>query len=380
MSEDQDHGRITCTNCRRPYPAIGLPYRCPACGGLFDFSQPWSWDDSRVDPSQPGIWRYRFSLGLPEGVEAVSLGEGRTPLVWARVFGRRVGFKCEFLNPTASFKDRGSVLIAAWLRARRVDAAVEDSSGNAGASLAAYLSRCGIPLRVFIPAQASGPKRAQIEALGGQLVPIAGTRTEVAEAVEVEARRGATYASHAFLPFNLPGYATAAYEIAEDLGGELPAAVILPVGQGGFLLGLWRGFQAIRVAYAKQGFPAGTGREAAPRMIGVQARACAPLWTLEQGGPAALGFVAENPTLAEGVRVFHPLRAGSVLEAIHTSGGSICAVEESEILPGRDALARLGFYVEPTSAIVWTALAQTLATFPDPVVVVLTGSGYKYRE
>jgi threonine synthase len=89
------------------------------------------------------------------------------------------------------------------------------------------------------------------------------------------------------------------------------------------------------------------------------------------------GSVVENPTLAEGVRVPDPARKNAVLQAVLESRGAIVGVEEAEILSGRDAIARLGFYVEPTSAIVWSALRQTIQDLPDPIVVILTGSGYK---
>lgn len=88
--------------------------------------------------------------------------------------------------------------------------------------------------------------------------------------------------------------------------------------------------------------------------------------------------MTENDTLAEGVRVRFPLRAQAVLAAVEKSGGIFVAVDEENILPGRDALARRGFYVEPTSAIVWSALEQTVPELADPVVVILTGSGLKY--
>jgi threonine synthase len=143
----------------------------------------------------------------------------------------------------------------------------------------------------------------------------------------------------------------------------------VPAGQGGLLLGIHRGFEALQRAGLAPSIP---------RMIGVQARACAPLWAMFSGGRQALGFVAENRTLAEGVRVRFPVRGDAVLDAVQSSRGAILAVDEEDILPGRDALARLGLYVEPTSAIVWTALAQSLDDLPDPVVVVLTGSGYKF--
>jgi threonine synthase len=191
-----------------------------------------------------------------------------------------------------------------------------------------------------------------------------------ADGLRSEAQAGAAYASHACLPFNLPGYATLAYELFEQLGGRLPGAVLLPVGQGGLLLGLWRGFERLRAA---------TQTQEAPRLIGVQARACAPLWALFTNGPDGLRFVAENPTLAEGVRVRYPLRGDAVLEAVRHSRGLLEAVDEAEIPAGRKALSRLGLNVEPTSAIVWPVLQRLLPDLPDTVVVVLTGSGDKFE-
>ena len=92
-----------------------------------------------------------------------------------------------------------------------------------------------------------------------------------------------------------------------------------------------------------------------------------------------LGFITEAPTLAEGVRVRSPLRMDAVVSTVRDSGGRFVTVQESEILPGRDSLARMGFYVEPTSALVWGALREWLPQLADPVVVVLTGSGYKWK-
>ncbi|MEJ5225380.1 MAG: pyridoxal-phosphate dependent enzyme, partial [Anaerolineales bacterium] len=154
---------VSCLNCGRSYTIDGAPYRCPRCGGVYDSPAPLAYDPSKIDRSQPGIWRYRHTFGLPEGAEAVTLGEGNTPLLWAEVLGRQVAFKCEFLNPTGSFKDRGTSVIVSTLKSRGVTAVVEDSSGNAGASLAAYGARAGMAVRIFTPAGASGPKRQQIE-------------------------------------------------------------------------------------------------------------------------------------------------------------------------------------------------------------------------
>jgi threonine synthase len=360
---------VSCTNCGRTYPLDRTPYKCLICGGIFDIPAPLVFDSSKIDKTQPGIWRYRHSFGLPAGAEAISLGEGNTPLLWAEVFGRQVAFKCEYLNPTGSFKDRGSTVIASVIKSRGVNEAVEDSSGNAGASFAAYASRAGIHARIFIPVSASGPKRQQIEAYGAEVVSIPGTRSDVTTAVQKAAEEGTVYASHAYLPYNLPGYATVAYEILEQLG-TIPSAVIVPCGQGGLLLGIARGFDAVR----------NSGNfTVIPKLFGVQARACSPLWVMSTVGLSGMGFVSEGQTVAEGVKVKNPVRGDTLIKTVRANRGSFIAVDEEAILSGRNELARRGFYVEPTSAIVWSALEQILAQLPDPVVVLLTGSGFKSK-
>jgi threonine synthase len=356
-----------CSNCHRLYPEQGLPYRCLHCGGVFVIKEGISFSAEDVDKAQPGLWKYRHSFGLPEDAPVISLGEGDTPLVEGHGFGKKLAFKLEFLNPTGSFKDRGTAPLVSFLLSRGVKEAVEDSSGNAGASFAAYAARAGIRGRVFVPGYASGPKRAQIEAYGAELVSISGPRSAAAEAVRRAAEEGAVYASHSMLPFGLPGIATIAYELFEQLG-VAPGAVIAPVGHGSLLLGIAQGFAALQA----------TGIiKKIPQLVGVQARACAPLWALATQGPAGLAWVSEGETLAEGVRVRQPVRGDELLRAVESSGGRFVAVEEEQILPARDALAHAGLFVEPTSAIVWAALQDIAKELPEPIVLILTGSGLK---
>jgi threonine synthase len=360
---------ILCSSCRRPYPDEGLPYRCPTCAGIFDYAGPWSYEPEAINPDDRGIWKYAHTFGFRLETTALTLGEGDTPLVWADVLRRRVAFKLEYLNPTGSFKDRGTAPLVSFLKSRQVGRVVEDSSGNAGSSLAAYCARAGIEAHIYVPDSASGPKRAQIEAYGARLVRIMGPRSNAAEAVSRAAENGEVYASHVFLPHGLPGIATIAYELFEQLG-EAPGAVIAPVGHGSLLLGVGRGFKALH----KAGLITRT-----PRLFGVQARACAPLWALSSFGSAGLGWVAEGPTLAEGIRISHPARGDAVLDIVEQSSGEFIVVDEEEIIAGVEQLARRGMYVEPTSATVWNPLLNVLPDAPDPVVVVLTGSGFKSR-
>lgn len=358
---------FACSNCKRPFPEQGVPHQCPHCGGVFAVAGAIDYAPASVDAKLPGIWKYRQSFGLPENAPVVSLGEGTTPLIEGSAFGKKLAFKLEYLNPSGSFKDRGTAPLASFLLARRVTEAIEDSSGNAGASFAAYAARAGIKGRVFVPDYASGPKRAQIEAHGAELVSILGPRSEAGAAVRRAAEGGAVYASHALLPFGLPGIATIAYEIAEQLGGA-PGSIVSPAGHGSLLLGIGRGFEALKAAGIIQKIPV---------LVGVQARACAPLWALSTQGVAGLAWVTEGETKAEGVRVKQPVRGDELLRLVEASGGRFLAVEEQEILPARDALARAGLFVEPTSAIVWAGLNQIASELPEPVVLILSGSGLK---
>ena len=316
----------------------------------------------------PGIWRYRHTFCLPKNAAVISLGEGNTPLVWSEAFERKVAFKLEFLNPTGSFKDRGTVPLVSFLGSRGVTAAVEDSSGNAGASFAAYAAVAGIRARIFVPAYASGPKRAQIEAYGAEVISVPGERSKATEAVERAALDGAVYASHAYMPHDLLGYATVAYELFEQLG-EAPGTVITPVGQGSLLLGVGRGFEVLHHAGLI---------DCLPVLIGVQAAACAPLWmAFNEGARPGSNYISENETLAEGVRVRYPLRGESLLPLVRYTRGRFVVVDEVSILPGRDQLAYRGLFVEPTSAIVWDGLSQVVGQVPEPIVAILTGSGLK---
>ncbi len=325
-----------------------------------------------MDHSAPGLWRHRHSFGLPACAPVVSLGEGDTPLIpvnsRAGPDGEAVWLKLDSLNPTGSYKDRGSAVLLSHLLARGAAAAVEDSSGNAGASFAAYAARAGLRARVFVPESAAGPKRSQIEAYGAELVRVPGPRSAAAEAVWQEAKRGSVYASHAYLPFGLAGIATLAYELWQQLG-RAPGSVIAPVGHGGLLLGIARGFQTLERAGLIT---------ARPYLVGVQAAACAPVWLGFTAGAAAMQSAAEGPTVAEGVRVRRPVRAAALLREILPGQGTFVAVAEERILPAYRDLARQGLHVEPTSALPWCAYQDLAGSLPTPVVLVMTGAGLKY--
>jgi threonine synthase len=357
---------VSCSGCGQSYPETGFHYRCPHCESLFELVQPLPYDP--FNPGQTtGIDRFRRSFSIPQSVDFLSLGEGNTALVPDTFIDREVFFKCEFANPSGSFKDRGTAVLVNLLSGIGILNIVEDSSGNAGASLAAYASQAGIHARIFIPDYASGPKRKQIEAYGAELVLVPGTRSDTSKAVLDEAAKGYAYASHAHLPHGIAGMATIAFELVEQLGGS-PGAVLTPLGQGTLLLGLAFGFRSLKAAGII---------ETLPILVGLQAANCAPIWEKFANVSTSNSQADEGETIAEGIRIIDPLRSDAVVREIKHSGGKVIAVDEESILQGRSELGLKGFYVEPTSAIVWGGLRRSIEHLPDPVVAVLTGSGYK---
>jgi threonine synthase len=325
-------------------------------------------DPATVDTNNYTLWRYREALAVPDGAEPVTLGEGWTPLVDVEWNGQSVLFKVEALNPTGSFKDRGAALLVAALGAAGAQEVVEDSSGNAGAALSAYAARAGLDATVYVPAHASLVKQAQIAVYGAQIVAVPGSRSDTAAAVREAVDRGAVYASHAYSPFFTQAMKTIAFELWEQCGGCAPDSILVPVGHGGLLLGLHFGFGELLAARLVR---------CRPRLIGIQAEACAPLARAWERGASVAAPVAEGDTIAGGVRIADPPWGRQVLAAVYQSDGAIMALSDQAALAARDKLARHGLYVEPTSALAVAGLDCLGEGLGETPVVVLTGSGFK---
>jgi threonine synthase len=252
-----------------------------------------------------------------------------------------------------------------------VSGMVEDSSGNAGASLAAHGARFGIHTQIFVPEYASAFKQHQISVYGVEIQKVAGSRKDTEQAAQTAVSQGRTYASHAYHPAYLAGQTSVAYEVWEQMGKIAPDWVICPVAQGGQFLGFWFGFSRL----LKAGLI-----DRLPRMVAVQSAMVAPLYHAWQRG--LLDVPAIEPaghTVAEGVSIVNPVRGKRLLEAVRRTDGLVLAIDEQEILPGQQRLAHLGYYIEPTSALVVAAIEQLASEIHDQenVLVPLTGSGLK---
>lgn len=356
---------LICSNCERP--AQALDWRCATCESALDFAHLPPFSPRAIRAEDNTLWRYHASLPVEK---RITLGEGMTPLTPINTPEGRLWLKQEYLNPTGSYKDRGTTTLMNHMASQGVAQVVEDSSGNAGASVAAYSSALGIRSRIYVPANGSPAKKALIRALGGELMEIEGEQYAKTHACE-QAAQTTPYASHAWSPYFVLGQMTVAWEVWEQLGRRAPRAIVTPLGHGGLFLGFTRGFRALLDAGLI---------DAMPRLYGVQASLADPIVQGWEQGATVPPRVTTAPTVADGIIVDVPVRGREVLTAIRESGGGAFRVDEHTILPARDALAHKGFIVEPTSAVVWSALPQIrdhLGT-GDDIVLALTGNGLKY--
>ncbi len=357
---------VSCTICGASYPLEETPHLCH-CGGIWDFSDFPQYSKPSIHQIHKGLWRYQTCLGLPYQAPVITLGEGGTPLLAGSINGFSTYYKLESQNPTGSYKDRGSAVLVSFLASRGINEVVEDSSGNAGASLAAYCARAGVSARVFIPESASGPKRWQIEQYGAKVESIPGPRANAAAAVLEAVHAGSVYASHAYMPFGLAGIATIAYELVEDLG-KVPGTILAPVGHGGLLYGILLGFEALLAEGVT---------DRMPRFIGVQAEACSPAVAAYTRRINEIPEIQSSETLAEGASVIHPVRAVPILKRLYAGNGIMVSVSEPQLREAYKRIARQGIFCEPTACLSLAALLSDKIEVEEPVVAIVTGSGLK---
>jgi threonine synthase len=357
-----------CTSCGEIYDPVLLRSRC-GCGGALEFSLP-PVSLTEIDQERSGVWRYASLLPpVPEN-ERISLGEQATPLLMSDL---GAGLKLDYLLPSGSYKDRGAAVLVSRLAALGVKDIVLDSSGNAGAAVSAYCAAAGIACRVFVPAGNSPGKLEQIVGLGATLEHVAGQRRDATDAA-LEAAEDSLYASPRWSPDFGAGVATLAFELWEQFAGHLPSSVLAPCGNGGIILGLYRGFDAL----ARGGLI-----DRLPRLIAVQAAAFDSVAdAIANGRAEPVPRGAGQRTVAEGIACELPVNGRQVLDAIRSSSGTAVAVSEEDIKSAAVRLADSGFYVEATAAagfagLTWLRHHDADDQLGESPLVILTGSGLK---
>jgi threonine synthase len=338
--------KFICHDCQRVYEPESLAWRC-VCGGLLDLSDfsvvfPWA----RIKERAATLWRYLEALPFAEDATSwrdITMGEGYTPLVVAYPGDAHVQFKVDYMMPTLSFKDRGAAVLIAEAAELGVKRIIADSSGNAGTAIAAYAARAGIHSDIYVPKTTSSKKIKQIALHGATVHTIEGSREDTAAAaVAAVESEGIFYASHIYNPFFFQGTKTYVFELWEQRGGSLPDVLVLPVGNGTFVLGPYYGCLDLLHAGLIQKLP---------YFVAVQAENCAPLAQAFASGQHDAVPVENRGTVAEGIAIAAPARSRQILAAIRETGGTIMTVSETAIEQAQKMLASRGLFVEPTSAV-----------------------------
>lgn len=381
-SETRVSFQLHCMSCAWRAPDADLS-ACPRCGGPIeiDYTAP-----LEVDRARPGIWRFAARLPLHDQAYALSLGEGDTPLLGAARLGDALGlprlyFKLEGANPTGSYKDRIAAVGIARLRELGKGAWAATSSGNAGAAIAAYGARAGVPGHLFTLERAARSKLAQIMAYGPSVRAVSrlGYDSAVERATWRNLRalcdaRGWMFlvTARSLSPHAMEGVKTISYEVCAQLGGHAPDLVYVPVGGGGLLSASWKGFKEWRAA----GFVTDL-----PRMVAVQALGCDPVsqaWA--EGRPVAP--IAGCTSTISGIQLTAPPDGDLALAALRESGGWAVSVADADTYAAQAELAsQEGIFVEPAAATTLAAVRADLAADrlrgDETVACWLTGVGFK---
>jgi len=348
---------------------------CESCGGTLDVEYMNAQSNKYQMDLKNGM---KMIVPLNNPGNFVSLGEGNTPVIrfpnvesqlgLDRVFG-----KLEFMNPTGSFKDRGTFMMISIALEFNIDSLVEDSSGNAGASLSAYCAKTGLKAHIFAPESAPYSKLGQIKTYGAQVHLINGSRDYVtSEAKSFYKKNNYIYASHVFSPYYVEGTKSFAYEIAKQFDFNIPENIIFPVGNGSLIIGCWKGLNEL---FNNKKI------DKIPRLHCVQSDQFIPV--IQEIAGDFGGNSLKNPhSVAGGISVSSPARKKEVAEIVNNSFGKGVSVSDEEIIEWQKFSAtREGIFCEPTSATVFAGLKKLLDSSEieskDSVLVPVTGFGLK---
>lgn len=360
---------FVCSDCGKRESAATRKARCD-CGGLWrlDFTPP-RFDESKIDRDEWSLFRYRAFMALDNDADwrGITLGEGMTPIVR---LDENVLLKMDYFMPTLSFKDRGAAVLIAHCKAIGVDRVVQDSSGNAGNSVAAYCARAGINCEIFVKDGTSPKKIDMIRAHGAACTIVPGSRDHCADVCrEKVEREGVYYANHVYNPFFYEGTKTYIYEVYEHLH-RVPENIVIPVGNGTLFLGVMHGLEELLAA----------GRiDRMPQIIALQTETCDPLVRAAEQGLTEPADVTPRPTIAEGIAIGRPMRGKEILAYARKHGVRFIHAPEASIMAARRQLAAHGIYCEHTTAANYAAyLAYTEKYGPTrDCLITMCGAGLK---
>jgi threonine synthase len=370
---------LECTKCGDHLDAAYPHTVCPKDGGVlyvrYDLAAlKKNFKSASLVGRAATMWRY--AEVLPDA-EAVSLGEGFTPMLPSREFPN-VYIKDEGLNPTGSFKARGLSATVTMAKKYGLKKLAIPSAGNAGSALAAYAAAAGLESYIFMPKDVPLANRVECEIYGANVTLVDGLISDCARMVsEGKEKHGWFDVSTLKEPFRVEGKKTMGYEAAEQLGWRVPDGIIYPTGGGVGLIGMWKAFDEMEEL--------GWIKSDRPRMVSVQSSGCAPIVKAWDEGKPTAEFWPNASTLAAGLRVPKPYGDYLILDILKKSGGVAVAVTDDEIMDALRHWARVeGIFAAPEGAAALAAYRQLrekgFFAPEDNVVLFNTGSGLKYLD
>jgi threonine synthase len=369
---------LRCVICGTVYGPDQVEYVCPKHGneGILDVIYDYDSLRETIDRDELGsdwsMWRYRPLLPIRQNAEVPPLRIGWTPVYQVE---RGLWIKDDGREPTASFKDRASAIAVVKARECGADVVTTASTGNAAAALAGIAASVGQRNVIFVPASAPRAKIAQLLVFGSTVFTVQGTYDDAFElCLQVAAEYGWYNRNTAYNPYMSEGKKTAAYEIAEQLGWNVPDAVVVSVGDGCIIGGLHKGFKDL-VALG--------WTDRIPRLIGVQAAGSnylAQAWA--NGEDVLTKPPIDATTVADSISAGLPRDRIKAMAAVIETEGAYVTVADDEILNAIPAMARAsGVFGEPAGAAAYAGFirARELGILgeSDRVVVLNTGNGLK---
>ncbi len=334
-----------------------------------------------VSRRMKGVWRYSPLLPITSMTKPVTLGEGNTPFQLAEKVAEILRMKNLFVkdesrNPTLSFKDRKSTVAISKALEFGTNGVTSITAGNAGASVAAYAAKAGIKAYIFTMAGISDAKLAKLVSYGAKVFR---TRAHtkviqkfVGEVCQEYGFLNLTAASR-YNPYIKEGAKTAIFEIFEEMKGQLPEWIVIPVGGGGNLASYFKGIRELRELKLIDNYP---------RLVGVQGENCAPVVEAFERklDPRDIPTIPNPSTIGHSILDDWAPDGDQALMAIRETKGTAMGVSDGEMLEAMKLLSsREGIFVEPAAAAPLAGLRKLLENrtidSSDTVVIVATGSG-----
>jgi len=372
-----------CTNCGNVHKTNDVVYLCPKCGKNATKSEPpkgilkvvYNYDKLSKDFNELAERQYIDLLPIRDIFSMPNLTVGNTPMYEYSFqrYGEEITLliKDDSQNPTYSFKDRASALVSAFAKEKEVDTIVAASTGNAGSSLAGICAAQQQKAIIYVPKDAPVAKLTQIKMYGAELVKVDGNYDKAFDlSIEASNKNGWYNRNTAYNPLTIEGKKTVAFEIYQQLDGNLPNRIFVPVGDGVIISGVYKGFEDL----LKIGII-----DKMPIVVAVQAEGSNNLISNLNNDK----FVVEpSNTIADSISVDIPRNFYMARDFIKEYNGEILEVTDEDILNASKALSEsTGLFAEPAAAAAFagfmTYMNEDIAEHESKNLVLLTGSGLK---